>query len=652
MTPPGSAGSGTIRCHSRPPRRAARRPAPQLSSRRVGAVMGIVCLVFSTVVVRLVQVQALQASRYAAYGVSERTRELTLPALRGSILDRSGNVLALSVPLTTVYADPHLVTDPAGEARQLAPVLGLPDQRIQQLLSADSGFEYLAHSVPDAVASQVRRLDLPGIAYLQEPKRYEPDGGLAASLLGLVGYGGRGLSGLEYQYNGRLTGRPGILRVQQGVGGQTIPGTPQELRPALPGQSLQLTIDSAIQYQTEQVLGQQIVASHALGGTAVIVQSRTGQILALASLAADAKSPTGVSPTPDDAAVTRVYEPGSVMKGVTMSAALETGMVTPGTRFNVPYSVSLDGSVIHDAEQHPTEWWSVPDILAYSSNVGTLHISQLLGPQRIYQYMRAFGLGQRTALKAPGESSGILPPTSQWSGTSIGTIPIGQGVAVTPMQILDVYNAIANGGQMVAPRLVEGWQAPGGALQAAPAPAPHRVVSAGTARQMTAMLEDVVRQGTGVQAAIPGYDVAGKTGTAQIPANGRPGYQAGSYMASFVGFAPAGDPQLTAIVVIERPTPVFYGGSIAAPVFSQIVAYALRQLQIPPPPPRNLGWDVPGIDASAAAAGSDDGPATHPLPVTTPPAPKARSASSARAQPGPRPSPGSVPRSTAPPPKR
>ena len=645
MTPPGSAGSGTLRR----PRRAPRRAAPQLSSRRVGAVMAVVCLVFSIVVVRLVQVQALQASRYAAYGVSERTRELTLPALRGSIVDRSGNVLALSVPLTTVYADPHLVTDPAGEAHQLAPVLGLPEAHVQQLLSADSGFEYLAHSVPDAVASQVRRLDLAGIAYLQEPKRYEPDGGMAASLLGVVGYGGKGLSGLEYQYDSHLTGRPGILRVQQGVGGQTIPGTPQEVQPAVPGQGLQLTLDSAIQYQTEQVLGQQIVSSHALGGTAVIVQSRTGQILALASLVADAKSPTGVSPAPDDAAVTKVYEPGSVMKGVTMSAALETGVVTPGTRFNVPYSVGLDGSVIHDAEQHPTEWWSVPDILAYSSNVGTLHISQLLGPQRIYQYMRAFGLGQRTPLNAPGESGGILPSPSQWSGTSIGTIPIGQGVAVTPMQILDVYNSIANGGQMVAPRLVEGWQTPGGGLQSVPTAAAHRVVSAGTARQMTAMLEDVVREGTGTAAAIPGYDVAGKTGTAQIPATGHPGYQAGSYVASFVGFAPAEDPQLTAIVVIQRPTPVFYGGSIAAPVFSQIVAYALRQLQIPPPASRNLGWDVPAIDPSAAAAGSDDGPATHPLPVTTAPAPAGPAGTLPGARQGAHPATGSVPRSTTPP---
>jgi cell division protein FtsI (penicillin-binding protein 3) len=642
MTPPGSAGSGTLRRHTRPPRR----PATQLSSRRVGAVMAVACLVFSIVVVRLVQVQALQASRYAAYGVSERTRELTLPALRGSILDRSGNVLALSVPLTTVYADPHQVTDPAGEARQLAPVLGLPQQHVQQLLSADSGFEYLAHSVPDAVAAQVRKLDLPGIAYLQEPKRYEPDGGLATSLLGVVGYAGKGLSGLEYQYNAKLTGRPGILRVQQGVGGQTIPGTPQELQPALPGQSLQLTLDSAIQYQTEQVLSQQIVSSHALGGTAVIMQSRTGQILALASMVADAKTPTGASLAPDDGALTRVYEPGSVMKGVTMSAALESGAVTPGSRFNVPSSVALDGSVIHDAEQHPTEWWSVPDILAYSSNVGTLHISQLLGPQRIYQYMRAFGLGQRTALEAPGESSGILPPTSQWSGTSIGTIPIGQGVAVTPMQILDVYNTIANGGRMVAPRLVQAWQGSGGNLQPASVPSRQRVVSAGTARQMTAMLEDVVSQGTGTEAAIPGYDVAGKTGTAQIPASGHPGYQPGSYMASFVGFAPAEDPQLTAIVVIDRPTPVFYGGSIAAPVFSQIVAYALRQLQIPPPSPRNLGWDVPGIDASAAAAGSDDGPATHPLPVTAPPTPRRTPSRQ-----GTHPTAGSVPGSTAPPPK-
>ena len=631
---PRSVGAGTVR--SRPGRASAPSGPPQLSGRRVGAVMVAACLIFAVVVVRLVQVQALQAGRYAAYGVSERTRALTLPAVRGSILDRDGNVLAMSVPLTTVYADPHQVTDPAGEARQLAPALGLPVSGLQQLLSADSGFEYLAHSVPDAVAARVKKLDLPGIAYLQEPKRYDPDGTLAASVLGVVGYDGHGLSGVEYQYDRKLTGKPGELREQQGLGGQTIPGTSQDIQPAVPGQNLELTLDSAIQYQAEQVLGQEIVSSHALGGTAVVMQSRTGDILALANLVADPKAPTGVSPAPSDSALTNIYEPGSVMKGVTMSAALETGVVSPSTRFNVPDSVGLDGSVIHDAEQHPTEWWSVPDILAYSSNVGTLHISQLLGPQRIYQYMRGFGLGQRTPLGAPGESAGLLPPPSQWSGTSIGTVPIGQGVAVTPMQIVDVYNTIANGGHFVAPRLVKGWIGQGGAIQSARAASSHQVISARTARQMTAMLHDVVTEGTGTAAAVTGYDVAGKTGTSQIPYSGRAGYQPGAYNATFVGFAPAEDPQLTAIVVIQRPTPVFYGGTISAPVFSQIMAYALRQLQIPPPAPRNLGPDVPAIDASAAAAGSDNGPATHPLPVTTAPA---------------HPSASSLPRSTAPPPK-
>lgn len=581
----------------------------------------VVCVIFAAVVVRLVQVQALQAGRYSAYGVSERTRTIALPALRGAVQDRNGKVLALSVPMTSIYADPQLVTDPVGEAKELSPALGTSPDQLQRELSATGQFVYLARTVPDDTAAAVRKLNLPGIAYLQEPKRFAPDGQLAASVLGTVGTDGRGLSGLEYQYDQRLVGRPGQLQVQQGLHGQTIPGTPQQVEAAVPGTTLRLTLDSAIQYQTEQVLGNEIVSSHAKGGMAVIMQSQTGKIVALANLVADANSPTGVSEASSDMAVTSVYEPGSVMKGVTFSAALESGAVTPATRFQVPYSTRLADATIHDAESHPTEFWSVPDILAYSSNVGTLHISQSLGPNRVYDFMRAFGLGSKTTLGVPGESSGLLPQPSRWSATSIGTVPIGQGVAVTAMQILDVYNTIANGGRFVGPQLVDGWVGADGSLQAPASPATRTVVSARTARQMTAMLEDVVASGTGTSAAVPGYDVAGKTGTAQIPDTSRGGYQAGAYTASFVGFVPAENPQLTAIVVVDRPTPVFYGGSIAAPVFSQIVSYALRQLQIAPPTPKNLGADVPPIDASAAAAGSDDGPATGPLPVSLPPAP-------------------------------
>ena len=589
------------------------------SPRRIGVMSLVICAVFAAVIGRMVMIQQVHGAGYAAYGVSERTRAVTLPAERGSIVDRSGNVLAMSVTLTTFYVDPHQVTDPRLEASELAPVMHLPETQLETLLSADSGFEYLAHAVPDAEAKAIEALDLPGVAWEPEAKRFDPDGPLAGSLLGTVGYGGSGASGLEYQYNSLLAGKPGMQRVQEGLGGQAIPGTSQVLTAAVPGQSLQLTLDSAIQYETEAVLGQEIVSSHALGGTAVIMQSKTGKIRAMANLVADPKSAGGVAPAPSNTAVTQVYEPGSVMKGVTMSAALQTGVVTPNTRFNVPYSVGLDGSIIHDAEVHPVEYWSIPDILAYSSNVGTLHVSQLLGPSRIYQYMKAFGLGSPTSLNAPGESAGLLPALSQWSGTSIGTVPIGQGVAVTPMQILDIYNTLANSGVYVPPTLVNGWLQSDGTLNAPAGGARHRVVSDQTARQMTAMLEDVVKSGTGTAAAITGYDVAGKTGTAQKPNPKAGGYLSGQYMASFVGFVPAEDPQLTAVVVLDRPTPVFYGGSIAAPVFAQIVAYALRSLQIPPPAHEDLGWDVPAVDASAAAAGSDDGPAQKVLPVSTPP---------------------------------
>lgn len=577
-------------------------------------------VVFVAVVARLVMVQAVNASGYAAYGVSERTRAIALPALRGSILDSSGNVLAMSVTLTTIYADPHQVTDPRLEAQELAPILNVTESTLQTELSADAGFVYLAHTVSNQVADKVKALNLPGIAYLPQAKRYEPDGNLAASLLGSVNYAGQGSSGVEYQYNLQLAGKAGLVRVQQGLGGQDIPGTYQQISAAIPGQSLELTINSALQYKAETLLGQEIVAAHAKGGVALLMQTGTGKILAMAQLVANPKNPSAVLPAPSDTAVTQVYEPGSVMKGVTYSAALQAGVVTPNTRFTVPYSVPLGGYVIHDAEYHPPENWSVADDLAYSSNVGTLHVSQLAGADRIYRYMRAFGLGSKTDLGIPGESRGLLPPPSQWSASSIGTIPIGQGVAVTAMQVLEIYNTIANGGVYVPPRLVDGWVNASGVLTPIGVPAPHRVISAGTARQMSAMLEDVVRAGTGTAAAVTGYDVSGKTGTSQIPYGNKPGYQPGAFNGTFVGFAPSEDPQLTAVVVLNRPTPVYYGGSVAAPVFSQLMAYALSDLQIPPVQPGKPGWNVPPIDASAANLASPEGGGQAVTPTSAPPA--------------------------------
>lgn len=562
--------------------------------------VGVVCAVFSAVVVRLVQVQALQAGRYAAYGVSERLRTEPIPALRGSITDRNGAVLAMSVALKTVVADPHQIKDPAAEAAQLAPVLGVDQATLQHQLSLNAGFVYLAHTVPQAVALQVSKLNLAGITEIDESKRFYPEANLLSPVIGTVGFGGQGLSGLEYQYNSRLNGKAGTVQVQVGAGGLPIPGTPEVRHPAVPGQNLELTLDRSLQYETQQALDAEVASSKASGGTAIIVNSKTGQILALAN---DAVTPDGkVVVAPSDSAVTQVYEPGSVMKGVTLSAALQTGAAQPSTHFTVPNSVQLDGSTIHDAETHPTEWWDLPDILAYSSNVGTLGISKLMGPDNIYHYMRAFGLGS-PALGVAGESSGLLPPVSQWSGTSIATIPIGQGVAVTPMQMLDVYNTLANRGTFVSPSLVAGWSVPGGPTTAAPAPTRRTVVSNKTALQMTTMLEDVVRYGTGQKGAVAGYDVAGKTGTSQIPSP-HGGYQAGAYVASFAGFAPAEDPAVTAIVVVKDPTAGdYFGADIAAPVFSTIVGYALRELRVVPPHPADLAPDVPEVDASAAAGG-------------------------------------------------
>jgi cell division protein FtsI (penicillin-binding protein 3) len=349
-----------------------------------------------------------------------------------------------------------------------------------------------------------------------------------------------------------------------------------------------LTIDRNLQYDAEQAVSNEIVTSNARGGVAVVMDSRTGDILAMANMVAGAGGSPPVQ-APNNSALTSVYEPGSVTKVVTIGGALQDHVVTPDQRFTVPDSTRVAGSEFHDAEGHPTQSMSVSDILAQSSNVGTIGIAQQLGKDKLNSYLRAFGLGKRTGLGFPGESAGLLLNPKHESGTDVATVPIGQGEAVTAVQMLDAYNAVANGGLFVPPRLVQATVGSDGSQHAVSAARPHRIVSTSTAQQLTTMLQQVVQSGTGTTAAVTGYSVAGKTGTAQKPLVNRPGYQPGAYMATFVGFVPAQQPAITAIVVLDQPTPIF-GGVVAAPVFAQIAQYELRHLGIPPAagPPTTL----------------------------------------------------------------
>jgi cell division protein FtsI (penicillin-binding protein 3) len=541
---------------------------------------------FGAIAVRLVQVQAVDADRFAAFGESQLLHTVTLRTSRGAIFDRNGRDLALTINRPTIWANPRLVTDPFAEAAALAPVLGVEEASLVERLRRDAAFVYLARRVDEVIAQRVEALQLDGVFLLEggEPMRFNPAGDLAAPVLGIVGIDNTGLGGLELKYESVLAGTPGRMVVERDPTGDDIPGGVREMQPATPGDDLVLTIDRALQYEAERALASAIVTHGAAGGTAVVMESATGELLAMADLVA---GPEGEPPRPASSATafTHVHEPGSVNKMISVAAALEEGLVRPDDKLTIPYTIQIADKTFKEHDFHPTEDWSVTDIVANSSNVGAIMIGQELGKDRLDSYLRRFGFGSRTALGFPGESAGIMLDPDKWSGTSIGTIPIGQGIAVTAVQMLAAYNTIANGGVYVAPKLVRGTVGSDGTMVPAPASETRRVVSERTAAQMTGMLTEVVRRGTGINAAIDGYTVAGKTGTARKPRRDARGYEPGAYVSTFAGFVPAERPALTAIVMLDEPKGVIYGGTVAAPAFASMTRYGLRQFRVPPVAP-------------------------------------------------------------------
>jgi len=557
-----------------------------VSRRRLIAVLVVMVLLFGVVGARLVQLQLLDRGRYVRLGEAQRVRPQTLPAERGSLFDRNGNDLALSVPQHTVWADPLLVSNPQAEAAALSPVLGIDqDTLLRALTTPDRRFVYLSRQIDDATTQKVRDLHLDGIELLDESKRFNPAGELARGVLGSVNIDNVGRAGLEKQYDATLTGTPGQLVLEEDPRGGTIAGGEHRLTPAQPGNDLVLTLDTAMQFETERALGEQIVKMGAKGGMAIVSNPKTGEILAMADMERPQESGPPV-PSTNNRALTTVFEPGSAAKVVTMSAALEEGVVSVDSRLTVPDHLQVADAMFSDHDPHPTTQMSLTDILANSSNIGTIMLGQRLGATRIDDYLRRFGFGNKTALDFPNESPGIMLPLKDWSGTSIATIPMGQGIAVTAMQMLEAYNVIANGGIYVDPKLVLATIDVHGNRHATPPSTSHRVISPRTAAEVRDMMQQVVQAGTGTEAAIDGYTVAGKTGTARKPQpNG--GYTDGAgnyhYVATFAGFAPAEDPQLSAIVVLDEPTATIYASGASAPTFSRIVAYGLRRFEIPPP---------------------------------------------------------------------
>ena len=564
---------------------------------------------------RLVQLQTFDSKAYAAKAVKQRQIDRVLPAMRGALLDNTGRPLAMSVDARLISANPVLVASGVATAKSrwtladmvttLAPVLGLtPPELTARLTKRTStslaSYVVLAHGITPAAADTIRAYAMPGIASAQEQKRLYPGGDLAANLVGFAGSGKNGLAGrtgLEYALNRQLAGSNGSAQVQVGIGvdGTVIPAASQQTVAAVQGSTITLTINRDIQWQAQQALSAAVAKTAAASGTVIVINPRTGAILAMASAPTFNPNKLTVHDRNNlsNRALSDIYEPGSVNKVITAAAALQEGLVTPDTEVDVPPVYPVAGHTFHDAERHGLEHLTVTGVLAKSSNIGAIQIAQRLGRQRLYDYVTTFGLGEPSGLGLPGEARGIVPPVAKWSGTSLPTIAFGQGLSVNALQVATVYSTIANGGVRMTPKLIASTTTPGGTVQPAPPSTGTRVVSKAVAHQVSDMLESVTTdQGTAPQARIDGYRVAGKTGTAQR-SDGHGGYT--GYTATFVGYAPADNPQLVVEVVLQNPLNGHFGGSVAAPVFRQVMSFALAAQGIAPtgttPPVAKLSFD-------------------------------------------------------------
>jgi cell division protein FtsI/penicillin-binding protein 2 len=503
----------------------------------------------------------------------------TVNAQRGAISDRNGVDLAVSEPAKDISADPYLISDPLGVSRRLAPLLGLPQPKVLAKLSQRSGFVYLKRALPARRADAVMALKIPGVAGAPVMHRVYPRGTLAAQVLGVVGTEGNGLSGLEYSRDALLRGHSGKRRVVSDAIGQPVSIT--EPVPETSGASLSLTLDANVQQRAEQVLGAVGRVFSPKDATAIVMDPRSGAILAVANWPQVNANDPGASPASamQDRAVGFAYEPGSTFKAMTVSGALQEGLITPSTPFNVPDQIHVADRTIHDDTEHGEETLSTSQILARSSNVGAIKIGQLEGAARFDKWVHRFGFGTRTGVELAGEETGLALALKHYSGSSMGNLPIGQGELVTPMQMASAYSAIANGGILRRPHII-------GAVDghAQSQPAGRRIISTATAAALRQMLEGVLAAGgTASEVSIPGYQLAGKTGTASKidPATGE--YSKSAYIASFIGFAPAANPRLLCAVVVDEPqTGSIFGGTVAAPAFGQIMTFALPYLGIPP----------------------------------------------------------------------
>jgi cell division protein FtsI/penicillin-binding protein 2 len=555
---------------------------PQLVNRRIRLLLLALVLAFGALLARAAWIQGVRAASLSKLAVSQQHETMTIPAGRGTIYDRMGVQLAIGEQATTIYADPKQITTPRKDAVVAAHVLGLePGPLAKQLADRSRGFVYVERKADPAKATELAKRKLTGFGFYPEERRFYPQHSVGAQVLGYAGVDNHGLAGLELVLDKELSGRDGRRTIVRDPLGNVLDVVDQVQE--RPGRNVFLTLDHTIQANAEQILRATVARWHARSASAVVLDPRTGAVLAMADVPSfDANRFGSVSPEEQkNRIVTDTYEPGSTFKLVTVAGALSEKLVTPFTAFTLAPSIQVADRVIHDAEPRPTERFTVSQILQRSSNVGAITLAEMLGKTRLLRWIHRFGFGKDTGIDFPGESAGLLP--SYWSGSTIGNVPIGQGIAVTPIQMASVYAAIANKGRWIQPHVVSHVQG-----EQPRKPKRRRIVSTRIARELMTMLKGVVSdQGTAATAAIPGYQVAGKTGTAQVP-DGHGGYAEGRYVASFVGIVPASRPRLVVLVKVDEPHSAIFGGVVAAPAFEQIAHFALQYLEVPPDDPRTL----------------------------------------------------------------
>ena len=545
--------------------------------RRIGLLFAGFLVLLCVAVGRAAWVQGIQGAGLSADAQSQQTETVPVPGLRGSILDRKGRELAVSEDAVDVVATPYQVKDPDRTAKRLAPVLHMSESDVLNALASGSpGFAYVARNVDLSAAGRLRKLDLPGITTVPDSRRVYPEGKVAAQVIGTVGTDGQGLSGLEASDNDLLGATNGEQQVVMDGLGKAIERN--TIAPATDGENVRLTIDASIQAQTEEVLSNVAETYTPENATAIVMNPQNAQVLAMANWPTlDPSDPGGADPQAlQNTATGFTYEPGSTFKAFTVAGALMDHLVTPNTVFDLPVELQVADRTISDAEARGPISLTVAQILAQSSNVGAVKIGLELGSERFYNWVRAFGFGEPTGISFPGEEQGIVPTPSEFSGSTMGNLPIGQGLSVTPMQMAAAYSAIANGGILRTPQLILDQNG-----DRVPEPKGHRVISEKASSELRTMLEGVLAPGgTASEVSVPGYTLAGKTGTAQVAENGT--YSETDYVASFVGFAPAQDPKLLVVVVVNKPRGDIYGGTVAAPAFGEIAKYALPHLGIAP----------------------------------------------------------------------